>query len=89
MSFLKIGNVIDGVYDRRMTEIGNLSKAQLVTECLLRNIDHSGLKSDLVTRLTNTLGVNYRVSKKLKLKTRVKWLIAHLSYIMNHLYHHK
>ena len=60
---MQVANVLEANYDRRMTDIENLAKPQLVTECLLHNINHTGLKSELISRLQELLGYDYKVTK--------------------------
>ena len=56
-----ISNVIQPVYDRRLSRIEDLCKAQLVSECKRCSLNHTGLKHKLIERLFKHHGPNHMV----------------------------
>ena len=62
MAFLKLENVLSSKYDRRLSWIDALCKAQLIRECILVNIDASGVKNLLVQRLKAHYSEDHMVS---------------------------
>ena len=58
----RIENVLEALYDRRLTRIENLSKTQLVEECKKASLKHTGLKYQLIERLFKYHGIDHMVS---------------------------
>ena len=48
----QISNVLDSVYDRRMTKIDNLPKNQMIDKCKSLGINHYGNKVKFSTSMT-------------------------------------
>ena len=57
----RIDNVLESVYDNRLSRIENLGKAQLIEECKKCGVKFSGVKHQLVERLFRVYGHNHMV----------------------------
>ena len=58
---IKIANIVDEEFDKRLTRIQDLTVVQLREECALRNLSTKGLETDLCSRISEILGPNAKV----------------------------
>ena len=58
---IKIGNILEEEFDKRLTDIGHLTVVQLREECAIRNLRSKGNKSELCERLYQVIGQNTKV----------------------------
>ena len=61
ISMFRIQNVLDTVYDNRLSRIEDLCKAQLIDECKSCSVGYSGTKQKLIERLFEVYGTDHMV----------------------------